>query len=351
MNIRTSSLTFACFSMWMVLQSTGCCPGSNLTPEERKALKHLPQILEKPKAVPEVFATLSDSLASDGLAKSNDAIFAYTQEPKTFKNQKISRVSLQGGAPTVFLQPVPFLADEFKVFGPYLYWKTPDSYGRMPTQGGKTENFKSSMFKKYSVSGDELFACQDGKLFKTKIGSSKVTQLMNYEGFLCEISVDETHVYFQASSAETTKLYRMAKDGSGVKLLIEDAAFHGFVVGNNYLYWGIGLPLSEEDAGAKVKDSYHDFSTIVKMPKEGGKSTVIVKNELQTNVRFVDETWIYWTSNLGLRRAPKKGGSAELLVADEAMKMPWESNFVTTDTHIYWFSTDSKLMRVAKKQK
>ncbi len=151
--------------------------------------------------------------------------------------------------------------------------------------------------------GDSVFWLNEGGrmgplgLFAVgKSGGKTVTLLEQPE--LSAMAVDATDVYFLAPRAG--KLGKVPRTGGQPTILAEfEGTLRGMVIDDTDVYWA-------EDEG------------IHSVPKAGGKVKNVVAAALPDYLA-VDGTSVYWYNSIAgvISRAPKKGGSASKVHADD----------------------------------
>jgi hypothetical protein len=158
---------------------------------------------------------------------------------------------------------------------------------------------------------------RSGSIMKAPFAGGAPIVLAGNEDFPFAVRVDTTSVYWvtqAGSSATAPKLVsRASLDGSGHAVLSSDPAWRptSMAVDANYVYWANG----ETTAG--------HLGSILRVPRSGGATTVLVSGLTNPQGLAVDGSSVYWINNVvpgdaapfdgTVAKAPLAGGTQTTL--------------------------------------
>jgi hypothetical protein len=195
---------------------------------------------------------------------------------------------------------------------------------------------------------------------------------MGQLGRLLDVAVDSTQVYWSVNESPGAIMKLPLAGGAPVALASNQVYPGALAVDAGNLYWITGdvsssivmAPADGSDGGAPITlyssatsafwslafDADYiywaefDNGTLMKMGKAAGsQATTVLSGQPGPDTIAVDATHIYWTSDDGIMRVEKTGGTPALFAPSYAYRM------VLDATHAYWLDPDAgKLRKLAK---
>jgi hypothetical protein len=205
------------------------------------------------------------------------------------------------------------------------------------------------------------------KVMKVAKSGGEPVELATSEGLPRALTLDDTTLYW----GEDEGLFSVPKAGGKAQPVIKGASLPDFlVVDETALYWyssvsgkafkgpkrgGSPAPLYTDDqhtlnafflAGGELFFSYgsNGKMELYRLPKSGGKPTLVVGEQNPGSDFATDGTNIYWATDDAIFKVQKSGGAATAVV----QKGDRLRNLTVDDSSVYWTDRGGRVQKMAK---
>jgi hypothetical protein len=346
--------------------ATVCRSPGTLPPSRAKddVSERLPR--EVARAVPEVVAQIPGTAYWPASFDGEAFFVPVWRELIDGESHEVFRVAADGSS-VASLGTVDRPGPETLFHAGVLHTWGPPPYPWFTQRPGEERVTRRGYLQSPVIDGGDLYGIDRDALVSidlardAKVERASVSDVRNHG-----MHADETSLYFVVDLHDELAIVRVPKKGGPLVELarVPDAVSRymeqhppgpgadafpplpelRFAVDDERVYWTYAGSVVYRD-GDNVPNA---DGLVQSVRKSGGPIETLVKGERAPTWLLVDADHLYWSSTLGVRRAPKGGGESELLAARRARDDGGPQLFQDRD-HLYWINTDGEVIRVAKR--